>query len=491
MARIKQGFLGNASGKLGNVVFARWRRLETARQYQPDIHDANSPGQQKQRNRMVALLEFLKPINKSFIRQYNSPYTKESTPWAKAIRDNMSGVSPEGCFPLQNLKLGVPRYPAPIIENVIYNPFIDQVHFKYQPSGILPHSESLPYHVTSVLGKYATPDGQHEFDVRHLLCMLPDDEFWCSTYDGYEEIVYTNFWHHGVLFFIYYDTYNEKVYQNPFENISSPAYFQPRSLLEGFNTNVKVNLVPSKSITWQYKHEANIWYLDFNINFLKTQLTTPANYTLIFWAVGLVNNAVYPSGPYEWDLQESTYEITLGEHGMPGSAILLYSIFDKKGVQVSRFNRIYIDKGSDENTYPYFDQLFLCNYSHPASFVLSGNQCGFSGNIDELFSDFIELWNQGVIHDPSEPEPVTEFGLRITPHADGDLHTADYKRVEDSTYFFDIDQDALLVPVPKPGFAFSAFAGTDAADVVPVSADVHSIKMSKARELSAVFVPQP
>ncbi|MFH0867290.1 MAG: DUF6266 family protein [Bacteroidota bacterium] len=490
MARINQGFLGNASGKLGNVVFAKWRRLYTARQYQPDIQDANSPAQQKQRSRMVALLQFLKPLNKTFIRSYNSPYTKNSTPWAKAIRDNMPGVSPEGCFPIKYLKLGEPRYPAPEIFNPIYNPFIDQVHFKYRPAGLQPQTESFPYHITSVLGKYASPEGQHEFDVRHLLCMLPDDEFWCSTYDGYEETVYTNFWHHGVLFFIYYDTYNEKVYQNPFENISSPAYFQPRSLLEGFNTNVKENLVPSKAITWQYKHESNIWYLDFNINFQKTQLTTPANYTLIFWGVGLVNNDHSQSGPYEWDLQESTYEITLGEHGLPGSAILLYAIFDKSGQQVSRFNRIYIDKGSDGNTYPYFDQLFLCNYSHPASFILSGNQCGFCGNIDELFSDFIELWEQGVIHSDNEPAPVTEYGLKITHPTNGDLQTSGYKRVEGTTYFFNVDQNAHLAPVPNQGFVFSAFSGSDAADVVPVSEGVFNIKMSKARALSAVFAQQ-
>ncbi len=490
MARVNNGFLGDAIGKLGNVVFRKWKNMVTASRYQPDVTNPNTEGQQKQRSRMVSLLQFLKPLNTSFIRTFNAPYSHNSTPWAKAIRDNMAGVTPEGCFSLKNLKLGDARFPAPEIGNVTYNPFIDQVHFKYRPIGIPPHSESLPYHVTSVLGKYASPEGQHEFDIRHLLCMLPDDEFWCSTYDGYEETVYTNFWHHGLLFFIYYDTYNEKVYQNPFENISAPAYFEPVSILEGFNTDVKKNLVPRKAITWEYRHENNIWYLKFTIDFTKTKLTTPADYTLIFWGVGLAKNDHSQSGPYEWDLQENTYEITLGEHGLPGSAILLYSIFDKNGKQVSRFNRIYIDKGSDNETYPYFDQLFLCNYSHPASFVLSGNQCGFCGNIDELFSDFIELWEQGVIHSDSEPAPVTEFGLTITHPTNGDLQTSGYKRVEGKTYFFNVDQNAHLAPVPNQGFVFSNFSGTDAADVVPVSEGVFNIKMSKTRALSAVFAQQ-
>jgi hypothetical protein len=45
MARLSNGFLGTASGKIGNVVFSKWRRIDTARQYQPDIQDANSPAQ--------------------------------------------------------------------------------------------------------------------------------------------------------------------------------------------------------------------------------------------------------------------------------------------------------------------------------------------------------------------------------------------------------------------------------------------------------------
>lgn len=488
MARVNNGFLGDAIGKLGNVVFRKWKTMITASKYQPDIQDANTPAQKKQRSKMVALLEFLKPINKSFIRLYNAPYTKESTPWAKAIKDNMCNVTPEGGFNFKALKLGEPRYPAPEIKNPTYNPFTDQVHFKYNPSGILPHSESLPYHVTSVLGKYANPEGQHEFDVRHLVCELPDDEFWCSTYDGYEETVYTNFWHHGLLWFIYYDTYNEKIRQHPYEDISAPAYFEAVPILEGFNTNIKKNLVPPKAITWEYRHESDNWYLKFTIDFSKTKLKNPADYTLIFWGVGLAKGEHSQAGPFEWDLQESTYEITLGEHGLPGSAILLYAIFNNKDEQVSCFNRIYIDKGSDDKTYPYFEQLFLCNYSHPASFILSGDQCGFSGNIKELFADFISLKSQGVIHSDCNPEPAKEFGLKINSHPDGDLHTSDYKRVEGSTFFFDIDQNALLVPVAKQGYAFSSFSGPDAAEVVPVNSDVFNIKMSKARELSAVFV---
>src|SRR3989339_1265919 len=183
MARLNNGFLGNASGKIGNVVFAKWRDIYTARQYQPDVHDANSPAQKKQRSRMVALLQFLKPLNKNFIKMFNTSLAKGSTPWAVAIKANMSGVSPEGCFPLQNLRLGNPTIPPLDLSEIVYNPFIDCLSFKYGP---LPHpnpQNPFPLMAVSVLGKYASENGVHEFDIRHPKCFFPYGRFWCSYYD--------------------------------------------------------------------------------------------------------------------------------------------------------------------------------------------------------------------------------------------------------------------------------------------------------------------
>lgn len=490
MARIKQGFLGNASGKLGTVVFSKWRRLYTARQYQPDIQDANSPDQQKQRNRMVALLDFLKPLNKTFIRNFNAPYVKTSTPWAKAIKDNMPAVSPDGCILLKNFILGDPSLPQLNILEVTYNPFIDQIQLKYQLPPIPGSNENFPYIGISALGKYKTQSGENSFDVRHLVCAQPEGSWYCLLSDEVEESFYLNWWEGGRLWLLLDEQADWKVSSNPFLSISQPAYFEPVSIIEGFNTRINEDIVPVKAISWEFKFEADIWYLDFSIDFSKTKLTTPSDYTLIVWAVGFIKGGSHPSGPQEWDLQESTYEVILGEEGMNGSGIMLYAIFDKNGIQVSRFNRIYMDKGSDGTVYPFFDQLFKCNYSHPSSFLLSGNECGFCGNIDELFSDFIELWDQGVIHSDNEPEPQTEYGLKIVPPSDGTIHTADYNRVEDDIYFFDIDSDALLVPMANDGFAISAFSGPDAADVVQVTPDVFTIRMDKARELSAAFIPK-
>ena len=436
---------------------------------------------------MTVLLQFLKPLNKSFIRSYNSLYCKNSTPWAKAIKDNMPSVSPDGCFSLKNLQLGEPRYPAPEIFNPTYNPFIDQVHFKYRASGIQPQTESFPYHITSVLGKYASPEGQHEFDIRHLLCMLPDDEFWCSTYDGYEETVYINFWHHGLLFFIYYDTYNEKVYQNPFENISAPAYFEAVPIIKGFNTNIPENLVPVNAITWQYIQRDNKWYLVFTIDFSKTTLKNPANHVLLFWGVGLTNGSSHQSEAKEWDLANSTFESELGPNGFHGSIISLYTITNKHGKQVSRFNRIYIDKGSEGDTYPYFDQLFICNYSCPASFILSGDQCGFCGNIDDMFGELLALYDQRIISNGTDPAPPVEFSLYIDDNPNGTAEVSGLVRAVEEQYIFKGDTKATLTPMPNQGYSFDRWSGDDQAAVVDLSYNTYEILMSKDRRLLPVF----
>ncbi|HPG73585.1 MAG TPA: DUF6266 family protein, partial [Bacteroidales bacterium] len=154
MARLSNGFLGNASGKIGNVVFARWRNIFTARQYQPDIQDANTPAQQTQRTRMMALLQFLKPLNKSFIRLFNAALDRNSTPWAVAIKANMKGVFPDACMPMQNLTLGNPTIPAVKLLKADYNPFINQVVLNYTSGANYPVPKSMPLVLASVLGKY-------------------------------------------------------------------------------------------------------------------------------------------------------------------------------------------------------------------------------------------------------------------------------------------------------------------------------------------------
>ena len=488
MARLSNGFLGTASGKIGNVVFSKWRRIDTARQYQPDIQDANSPAQIRQRSRMVALLQFLKPLNKNFISLYNSPLAISTTPWAKAIKDNMSNVSPEGVLPLEKFILGNPRNASPELTDIIFNPFLNQTSFAFNPCNNQATQSPYPIISCSVLGKYISDAASHEFDTRHLMCNFPAGKFFCSIYGDQFQYEFDNWWAAGLFWMICFDTYFNTKFSDVNSGLSFPVFFQASPIIEGFNTDIKENLVPTDAISWAFKLNTSDWSVIFTIDFSRTTLTHPANHTLIFWAVSFINGVAEQSEPMEWDLANDTFEAPLGPEGLNGSAIILFSIFKKTGKQVSCFNRFYIEKGSDDVIYPYFEQLFKCNYSHPASFILPENTCGFTGSLDELFGEFIELWEQGIYHDGSSPAPVIDFSLLVIADGSGIVEVKNYTHTEGEDYYFALDSIAALRPTPNAGYVFHHWLGPDAAEIVDKGSGDYELKMSKERHVVAVFL---
>ena len=516
MARLNNGFLGNASGKIGNVVFAKWRRLYIARQYQPKIQDANSQNQQKQRVRMTALLNFLKPINNTFIKFFNTPFSKYSTPWAKAIKDNMLLVSSDGVFSIQNLQLGIPKYAAPLVKSAVYNPFIDQVHFLYTHSGDSSVNESYIYIASSVLGKYQTPNDSHEFDVRHLLCLLPEGQYWSSIYDDIYEYVFANSWANARFWLMYYDTNNLNKNTNTAINTSEGSSFEAVPIFPEFKMNVTNDLVPVNAITVNYVWRYYYYAMVFTIDYSKTKLTNPAWYNLKFWGLGMERGEHHFTNPFIWDLAHNTFEISLDtlrnaspnintqaisitpqiaiDYGFNGSWVWLYATYAKTGSQESCFYRKYQNIDNSNRSYPYFQQLFDCKLSHPASFILSGNQCGFSGSFDELFTDFIKLYEQGLINIEeaiTEPPPPTEYCLSYHPNDYCVVNFTGFTRQEDYNYFFDIGFNVMIEVIPSEGFIFNTWIGADAADVRIIDNSHFSILMSKNRNLSNTMIVDP
>ena len=487
MAKVKQGFLGNASGKLGNVVFSKWRDKHTARQYQPDVHDAKTPAQIKQRNRMYALLQYLKPLNKNFIKFFNSHIAKGSTPWAVAIKNNMQGITPDGCFLPDKISFGAPKYPAPNLIEVTYNPFIDLASVKYSHRASPVIRSPFPYIGTSVLAKYDSLSDIHEFDTRHLLCFLPEGSFFCSFYDSSHEHVFENSWGHGWLWLMYYDTYDIESHYDPNNGLTEPVNFKPVSMIEEFNTKVQVNPVPVDSISWEYRRKDDKTILLLNLDYKKTGIKNPKDYTINAWVLALNEVKTSHSGPIKWNLENKSIEFDLNETVAKGTFVVLYSVYKKTGEQVACFNRFYIDKNSEGKEFPYFWQLFTCWYAHPVSFVLRGNQCGFCGDTAELFSDFIQLWEQGIISDDSSEEPVTEHSLRLGDDPNGKVDVTGFIRTEGETFIFDSKAKASLVPQAKDGFVFSEWVGVDASEVVKVKVGQYELAMSKERSLSPVF----
>ena len=55
MATVKNGFLGDAIGKIGNVIFRKWNSLITVSKYQPLVKNPNTLAQQLQRQKIKNL----------------------------------------------------------------------------------------------------------------------------------------------------------------------------------------------------------------------------------------------------------------------------------------------------------------------------------------------------------------------------------------------------------------------------------------------------
>jgi len=127
MATVKNGFLGNAAGKLGNVVFKKYKRLQVASKYQPYVQDRKSTEQLTQRRKMSVITEFLKDFDKGFFDVFYY-YTKSvKSGFSQAIRDNINIVDDLGNIDITKLSFGNPSIKAPILYEQTYDPFIDQI----------------------------------------------------------------------------------------------------------------------------------------------------------------------------------------------------------------------------------------------------------------------------------------------------------------------------------------------------------------------------
>jgi hypothetical protein len=65
MAKFEKGFLGELSGKLGNIVLANWRGISYIRT-RPAENTSNTPAQQKQRTKFTVVTSFVNGIHSVF-----------------------------------------------------------------------------------------------------------------------------------------------------------------------------------------------------------------------------------------------------------------------------------------------------------------------------------------------------------------------------------------------------------------------------------------
>jgi len=131
MARVYNGFLGDAIGKLGNVIFRKWNSMITASQYQPDVYNPKTEAQKIQRAKIKNLATTLKPFSESIIPLNFGNSQGYSTAWANCIKANYPISDNEGYINFKDLILSGGHLIPPILISNEYDYFIDQYKIKY------------------------------------------------------------------------------------------------------------------------------------------------------------------------------------------------------------------------------------------------------------------------------------------------------------------------------------------------------------------------
>ena len=122
---------------------------------------------------------------------------------------------------------------------------------------------------------------------------------------------------------------------------------------------------------------------------------------------------------------------------------------------------------------------------------MKDNECGFCGNIYDLFDDFINLYEQGIIHFHTDPTTTIQHILTLGNAVNGTVNILNYFRKDNLTYFFLVGEKATLNPLPAPGYNFLKWSGADANDVQLVVPGTFELLMNKDRNVYAEFVVIP
>ena len=98
MGKIGQGILGGFSGKVGNVVGARWKGIDYMRVKADRRNDANTEGQIAQRSRFSGILRFAQSVLNPIVRPIWEVAAKglQMTGFNLFIKDNMEAFDAEG-----------------------------------------------------------------------------------------------------------------------------------------------------------------------------------------------------------------------------------------------------------------------------------------------------------------------------------------------------------------------------------------------------------
>jgi hypothetical protein len=482
MARIKNGFLGNASGKLGNVVFAKWRDVETARSYQPQIHDAKTAAQLQQRSYMNSVIQVLKPWNDSFIKTLLKPFAKKSTQWAEAIKLNIDLVEEGGCVPVQNLVFSKGNLPAPVPINAQYDYILDIFTFSVDNSSIATPENPFPFPHFNLYGKNI---GNNQPDPSYLLYASFGDQFCCVFVVDESWAVYTNSLGPCGLLMLYNDSMTEAMNRsyNPLESgTTQHTVVIPVSKQQEITNWNGTNMMDQDCFSVSYTIVSGDIILRISLDTDKihgyddNQMQIYLNGLLIdnlgfhYQVAGLNHLADFPQ------------DTNLGSASNNVTGALVFFITDLAGTRISSVKRKYYGYDEVGNYHGIAARIFNNNIIPAGCFAYTDNTTGVAGNFETIFEDLGNYLQQ---IDPPTPET---FIFNFIATGTGTYSISGGIDLGHNSYRVNKDAWVFINCVPTPPNDAIEWAGPNGGDVIEIAANMGKLIATSNKSVTINFI---
>lgn len=393
MATVMNGFLGDAIGKLGNVVFRKWNSLITVSKYQPMVNNPNTLAQQAQRQKIKNLSLALKPFKDSLIPLNFKNRKGRSTSWAEAIRTNYPLLDESGNIAFSELILSGGNLVPPVIIKASYDAFINQFRIKYS----IINAEDIDNGCIRL-----TAVGRNTIDTAfntENICKLPfknyfttyinevDPPEWPLNYD------FNNFWSDGKLFYnIISDPERDVRNYNPANIINRPSagiHFNSSADSSNFNFNITDRIILPENIYASTFQDAIGWNLKISIDDYTKYPNLNADDIVCVMLQILEPNATSYEGAYSFPASSKSVNIplTLGDQEKPFN--FLYFVNDPTGknkTAITRFGLNHPDSCS------YCELLFKNGLIHPDSVKIHEPFTAIWGDLKDFIpGDLIDI----------------------------------------------------------------------------------------------------
>lgn len=122
---MKNGVFSNPSGKIGGVVFGKWKSVDYGRSYTIPSNP-NSPAQQTQRTKMTDCVSFARNLVAPIFNKLYDPFERDRSAYNTFVSKNIAKFVTNPVFSDMELGSGL-LYPAEFDGTPVYNPGTSEI----------------------------------------------------------------------------------------------------------------------------------------------------------------------------------------------------------------------------------------------------------------------------------------------------------------------------------------------------------------------------